>query len=98
MILARLYLRASTDEQDATRARAALEAFAADHGLTTLRTKAARRSRAQSCSGSSPTPGQAMSYWSSRLTVCRGSIQMTGENCVIRPRHDRFAWCHPSCQ
>lgn len=32
--LARLYLRASTDEQDATRARAALEAFAADKGLT----------------------------------------------------------------
>lgn len=32
--LARLYLRASTDEQDATRARAALEAFAADRGLT----------------------------------------------------------------
>lgn len=31
--LARLYLRASTDEQDATRARAALEAFAADKGL-----------------------------------------------------------------
>jgi DNA invertase Pin-like site-specific DNA recombinase len=32
--LARLYLRASTDEQDASRARAALEAFAADKGLT----------------------------------------------------------------
>ena len=34
MSLARLYLRASTDEQDATRARAALEAFAAERGLT----------------------------------------------------------------
>lgn len=33
-MLARLYLRASTDEQDATRARAALEGFAAEHGLT----------------------------------------------------------------
>lgn len=32
-ILARLYLRASTDEQDASRARAALEAFATDKGL-----------------------------------------------------------------
>ncbi|WP_237214584.1 recombinase family protein [Falsiroseomonas oryziterrae] len=32
--LARLYLRASTSEQDATRARAALEAFAAERGLT----------------------------------------------------------------
>ena len=31
--LARLYLRASTTEQDATRARAALEAFAAERGL-----------------------------------------------------------------
>ena len=30
---ARLYLRASTDEQDAQRARAALEAFAVEHGL-----------------------------------------------------------------
>src|SRR5690349_16226512 len=32
-MLARLYLRASTDEQDAQRARAALEAFAAERGL-----------------------------------------------------------------
>jgi DNA invertase Pin-like site-specific DNA recombinase len=32
--LARLYLRASTKEQDATRARAALEAFATERGLT----------------------------------------------------------------
>ena len=34
MVLARLYLRASTDEQNANRARASLEAFAAEHGLT----------------------------------------------------------------
>lgn len=33
-MLARLYLRASTDEQDANRARAQLEAFAAERGLT----------------------------------------------------------------
>ena len=33
MQLARLYLRASTDEQDATRARAALETFAQERGL-----------------------------------------------------------------
>jgi DNA invertase Pin-like site-specific DNA recombinase len=33
-MLARLYLRASTNEQDATRARARLEAFAAERGLT----------------------------------------------------------------
>ena len=32
-MLARSYLRASTDEQDATRARAAVESFAAEHGL-----------------------------------------------------------------
>src|SRR5215467_1519544 len=38
MILARLYLRASTDEQDATRARASLEAFAIEHGLTIVAT------------------------------------------------------------
>jgi DNA invertase Pin-like site-specific DNA recombinase len=33
-MLARLYLRASTSEQDASRARAQLEAFAAERGLT----------------------------------------------------------------
>lgn len=33
MLLSRLYLRASTDEQDAQRARAALEQFAKEHGL-----------------------------------------------------------------
>jgi len=33
-MLARSYLRASTDEQDATRARAQVEAFAAERGLT----------------------------------------------------------------
>ncbi len=32
-MVARSYLRASTDEQDATRARAAVESFAAEHGL-----------------------------------------------------------------
>src|SRR5580693_2694171 len=32
--LARSYLRASTNEQDATRARSHVEKFAADHGLT----------------------------------------------------------------
>jgi DNA invertase Pin-like site-specific DNA recombinase len=33
MALTRLYLRASTDDQDATRARSALEAFCREHGL-----------------------------------------------------------------
>jgi DNA invertase Pin-like site-specific DNA recombinase len=33
-VLTRAYLRASTDAQDATRARAQVEAFVADHGLT----------------------------------------------------------------
>jgi DNA invertase Pin-like site-specific DNA recombinase len=36
--LTRLYLRASTDAQDATRARAQVEAFAAEHGLTIVGT------------------------------------------------------------
>ena len=35
---ARAYLRASTDEQDASRARGAIEAFAADHDLTIVGT------------------------------------------------------------
>ena len=34
MNLTRIYLRASTDHQDAGRARAQVEAFAAEHGLT----------------------------------------------------------------
>ena len=33
-MFARSYLRASTDDQDATRARAQIETFATDHGLT----------------------------------------------------------------
>ena len=37
-MLARSYLRASTDEQDATRARAQVETFAAEHGLTIVGT------------------------------------------------------------
>lgn len=37
-MLARLYLRASTNEQDANRARAQLEAFASEHGLTVAAT------------------------------------------------------------
>ena len=37
-MLARSYLRASTDEQDATRARAAVELFAAEHGLNIVGT------------------------------------------------------------
>jgi DNA invertase Pin-like site-specific DNA recombinase len=37
-MLARAYLRASTNEQDATRARAAVEAFAAERGLNIVGT------------------------------------------------------------
>jgi DNA invertase Pin-like site-specific DNA recombinase len=37
-MLARSYLRASTNEQDATRARAAVESFAAEHGLNIVGT------------------------------------------------------------
>ena len=37
-MLARSYLRASTDEQDASRARTAVENFAAEHGLTIVGT------------------------------------------------------------
>jgi DNA invertase Pin-like site-specific DNA recombinase len=38
MNLTRIYLRASTDQQDATRARAQVEAFAAEHGLVIVGT------------------------------------------------------------
>jgi DNA invertase Pin-like site-specific DNA recombinase len=37
-MLTRSYLRASTDEQDASRARTSVEAFASDHGLTIVGT------------------------------------------------------------
>lgn len=46
VILARLYLRASTDEQDAGRARASLEAFAAERGLVVAATYAENESGA----------------------------------------------------
>ena len=44
---ARSYLRASTDEQDASRARAAIEAFAAEHGLTIVSTHVENESGAK---------------------------------------------------
>lgn len=46
-MLARSYLRASTDEQDATRARAAVETFAAEHDLTIVGTYIENESGAQ---------------------------------------------------
>jgi DNA invertase Pin-like site-specific DNA recombinase len=46
-MLTRLYLRASTDEQDASRARAPLETFAADRGLTIVATYAENESGAK---------------------------------------------------
>ena len=44
--LIHLYLRASTDEQDAGRARAALEAFAAERGMVVAGTYAENESGA----------------------------------------------------
>lgn len=46
-MLARLYLRASTDEQVAQRARAALERFAQEHGLQVAGAYAEHRVRCQ---------------------------------------------------
>jgi DNA invertase Pin-like site-specific DNA recombinase len=46
-MLARTYLRASTDEQDATRARAAVESFAAEHGLNIVGTHVENESGAK---------------------------------------------------
>jgi DNA invertase Pin-like site-specific DNA recombinase len=43
----RVYLRASTDEQDAMRARAQMEAFAAEHGLSIAATYAENESGAK---------------------------------------------------
>ena len=46
-MLTRLYLRASTDEQDASRAKASLERFAEDHGLTVAASYAENESGAK---------------------------------------------------
>ena len=46
-MLARSYFRASTDEQDASRARAAIEAFAAEHGLHIVSTHVENESGAK---------------------------------------------------
>jgi DNA invertase Pin-like site-specific DNA recombinase len=46
-MLARAYLRASTDEQDASRAKAQVEAFAAERGLTIVGTYAENESGAK---------------------------------------------------
>lgn len=46
-MLTRLYLRASTEDQDAMRARAALERFAEEHGLTIAGTYAENESGAK---------------------------------------------------
>ena len=61
-MLARAYLRASTSEQDALRARAQIEAFAAERGLniaaTYVRTRAARNSLGPNSSASSRIAGR----------------------------------------
>jgi DNA invertase Pin-like site-specific DNA recombinase len=63
---ARAYLPASSIEQDATRARQQVEAFAAEHGLTIVgwyieNERAGRSYRGQSYSGCWLTPSLEMS-------------------------------------
>jgi hypothetical protein len=52
----RAYLRASTSDQDATRARAQLEAFAADRGLTIARLVHRERERREACQAGAVSP------------------------------------------
>jgi DNA invertase Pin-like site-specific DNA recombinase len=69
-MLARAYLRASTSEQDATRARNQVEAFAAERGLRIagfyVENVSGASLASQSCSGCSPTPAPAMSCLSNK--------------------------------
>src|SRR3954447_9501997 len=85
-MLLRAYLQASTVEQDATRAREQLEAFAAERGLRIagwyVENESGAKLAAPNSSGCSPTPGRAISWSSSRLTgsaACRTPTGSGGE-------------------
>ena len=76
MNLTRIYLRASTDSQDATRARSAVEAFAADHGLTIAGWFIGEQERGEArsvpnCFVSLATASRATSCSLSKSTGCR---------------------------
>ena len=69
----RAYLRASTTEQDASRARDQLKTFAGERGLSvaawyTENGSVREKLPGRNCSGSSPTLSPATSFWSSRST------------------------------
>ena len=68
----RAYLRASTKEQDAWRARGDLEAFCAHRGLVIAASYVENESGASlqrpSCFACWPTAGRATCCWSSRWT------------------------------
>ena len=70
----RAYLRASTDDQDANRARDQLQAFAAERSLTIaawyVENESGATLAALSCLGSSPTRTLATSFSSSRSIAC----------------------------
>ena len=69
----RAYFRASTDDQDANRARDQLQAFAFERGLTIAAWYVENESGATlslSCLGSSPTRTLATSFSSSRSIAC----------------------------
>ncbi len=69
-MLVRAYLRASTDEQDASRAHAHLESFAAERGLTIAATYVDNESgaeRAHNFFGCCPMHALVTCSWSNRL-------------------------------
>ena len=82
--LTRCYLRASTDAQDATRARSAVEAFAADHGLTIagwfIENESGAKFARPELFRLLATRSPATSCWSSRSTVSHASMTPTGGN------------------
>ena len=72
---ARAYLRASTSEQDASRASGQVEAFAAERGLPIVGTYVENKSGAKLARPelfrALANPSPAMCCWSSKLTAYR---------------------------
>ena len=84
----RTYLRASTFEQDASRAKSALDVFAAEHGLRIAaryvkKTKVELSFTGQSCSVCCRIASRETCSWSSRLIGFPASPHQTGSSCAI---------------
>jgi hypothetical protein len=102
MCYVRAYLRARTDEQDATRARDQLKVFAAERGLEIVSTYIENRAEpswhGRSYSGCSVMPTEATSCSSSRLTGSAVSPPATGRSSRPSWRQSTFGLSHWTCR